>query len=1135
MVRNDASQPISSEQANVEAFIGRWSGRQGGAERANYALFLVELCDALNLPRPEPASAHRAHNDYVFERVLDRRGRDGSVSHPRIDLYKRGCFILEAKQSLLKGARKALVGQVEPLLGSDSQMPRGRRGAERAWDVLMFHARRQAEDYVPSLPSDHGQPPFLIVCDVGHCLEFFANFRRAGADYEQFPDRQGFRVYLEDLRDTTVRERLRLIWTDPAALDPALHASRVTRAIAAQLAQVSKALEARGHAPERVATFLMRCIFTMFAADVGLLPQACFKDLLARCEADPTLFVPFVGQLWEAMDEGTFAFGIGAFVKRFNGRFFKERDVLPLGQQEIAKLREAAEHVWRDVDPSIFGTLLEQALDPQERRRLGAHYTPRAFVERMVVATVIEPLRADWLAALTTAELRKSDGRLADAQATIKGFHARLCATRVLDPACGTANFLYVAMELMKRLEGEILEAFASFGGQESLTNLEGQGVEPRQFFGLEINRRAAAIAELVLWIGHLQGQLRSRMAEWSPPILKDHRNIHASDALVLSNDDQRRPDWPEAEFIVGNPPFLGGKDVRARLGSPYAQALRHAQPAVNESADLVMSWWDHAADLLVRPGTVLRRFGFVTTNSIAQVFQRRVVQRHLSAPTPISILMAVPDHPWTQAAPDCAAVRIAMTVCEAGSKPGILREVVREAGLDSDSPEVELGERLGTINADLTVGVDVTAARALFSNAGLCSPGVKLHGAGFIVDAPLAARLGLGRREGLEHHVRPYRNGRDLTSRSRDVLVIDLFGLSADEVLRRFPEVYQHLLITVKPERDANRRESYRASWWVFGEPRRELRPALTSLRRHIATVETAKHRVFQFLDAAILPDNMLVNVASADAFDLGVLSSRHHIVWALRTGGWMGIGNDHRYSKSRCFDPYPFPAADDLRRQRVRAIAEDLDAHRKRVLAEHAHVTLTGLYNVLDALKRGIRLGELAAVDRRTFDDGLVLILGELHERLDRAVAESYGWPPDLADDAILERLMALNRQRMAEEAVGLVRWLRPDYQVPRFGSLKDRAELALVGGGGERALSTPPVGPKATYPADDAAQTAVVMAALAKASGPLDAEGIAVGFRRGHRVVPRISAVLFTLYRLGIVGTLDGGLSFALQRAA
>ena len=765
-MRNDALQPESRDATSVEAFIGRWSGRHGGAERANYALFLVELCDALNLPRPEPASAQRRHNDYVFERVLDRRARDGTLSHPRIDLYKRGCFILEAKQSRWTGAGKALVGQIELASGSEAQTTRGRRGAEKAWDVLMFHARRQAEDYVPSLPADHDRPPFLIVCDVGHCLELFANFRRAGADYEQFPDRQGFRVYLEDLRDAAVRERLRLVWTDPSRLDPALHAARVTRAIATELADVSKALEARHHAPERVATFLMRCILTMFAEDVGLLPPACFKDLLGRCEADPSLFVPFVGQLWEAMDEGTFAFGIGAFVKKFNGRFFKERDVLDLQGLEIAKLRVAAEHVWRDVDPSIFGTLLEQALDPEERRRLGAHYTPRTFVERLVVATVIEPLRADWLAAITTAERLKAEGRVGEAQAAIAGFHARLCSTRVLDPACGTANFLYVALELMKRLQGEVLEAFASFGGQEALPNLGRHGIDPRQFFGLEINRRAAAIAELVLWIGHLQGQVSSRTGEWVPPILKDYGTIGAEDALIRAIEEPVRPRWPDAEFIVGNPPFLGGKDVRCRLGAPYAEALRRAQPAVNESADLVMSWWDHAADLLVRPGSVLRRFGFVTTNSITQVFQRRVVQRHLSAAAPVSIVMAIPDHPWTRTAPDAAAVRIAMTVCEAGSKPGTLLRVTRETVLESDAPDIECEELYGRINADLTVGTDVTTAEALSSNAGLCSPGVKLHGAGFIVTPFEAERLGLGRRPGLERHIRPYRNGRDLTAR---------------------------------------------------------------------------------------------------------------------------------------------------------------------------------------------------------------------------------------------------------------------------------------------------------------------------------------------------------------------------------
>jgi hypothetical protein len=275
------------------------------------------------------------------------------------------------------------------------------------------------------LPTEHGWPPFILVCDVGHVIETYADFSGQGKNYAQFPDRQSFRIYLEDLRRLDIRERLARIWTDPMHLDPARETARVTRTIAERLAAVSKALEEQGHDAEAVAMFLMRCLFTMFACSPGieLLPQHSFRTLLQRCEQDSSRFVHMVGQLWEAMDKGDFAFALEAKVRRFNGEFFKTRTVLPLGREEIGELRRAASANWRDVDPSIFGTLLEQALDKTERRRLGAHYTPRAYVERLVVATVIEPLRADWEQALSTAERQRQAGRMREAVATVRAFH----------------------------------------------------------------------------------------------------------------------------------------------------------------------------------------------------------------------------------------------------------------------------------------------------------------------------------------------------------------------------------------------------------------------------------------------------------------------------------------------------------------------------------------------------------------------------------------------------------------------------------------------------------------------------------------------------------------------------------------
>jgi hypothetical protein len=1028
----------------------------------------------------------------------------------------------------------------------------------------MMNARRQAEGYARCLPMDHGWPPFILVCDVGHCLEVYADFSGQGRNYAQFPGRQGFRIYLEDLREPATRERLRRIWTDPRSLDPARETARVTREIAGRLAAVSRALEKEQHAPENVALFLMRCLFTMFAQSVGLLPPGSFRKLLLDCEDNPARFVPMVRQLWEAMNVGGFAHALKETVRQFNGEFFKEATALPLDREEIGELRQAASYDWRDVEPAIFGTLLEQALNPAERRRLGAHYTPRAFVERLVAATVIEPLRDDWAKVLSTAERQKSEGRHAEAAATVRAFHDSLCRTRVLDPACGTGNFLYVALELMKRLEGEVLEALTDLGGQEALQGLEGYTVDPHQFLGLELNPRAAAIAELVLWIGYLQWHYRTQVAEPSEPILRAFRNIVQADAVLKADrvpargeagtlrvrdaDDgrepivvhyrnPRRPDWPAAEFIVGNPPFIGGKDLRARLGDEYTEALWAAHPRMNQSADFVMYWWDHAAELLAIKGTVLRRFGLVTTNSISQVFQRRVVARHFQARQPISLVMAIPDHPWTKATKQAAAVRIAMTVGEAGTQEGRLREVVGEGRLDTDQPEIGLTERIGMINADLSVGVDVTAVVPLRANEGLCSPGVKLHGAGFIVTPQEAEHLGFGRRPGLERHIRQYRNGRDLTGDPRGMMVIDLFGLEAEEVLTHFPEVYQHLLATVKEERRKQHERSpsldaaqYLEKWWVHGKPRGELRSALSGLSRYIGTVETMCRRAFLFKDESMMPDNKIIVIGLDNLFHFGVLSSRVHLVWILRAGGWLGAGNDSVYVKTRCFDTFPLPDATDLLRAKVCAVAEEMDAHRQHRQSEHPDVTPTEMYSVLAVLRTGSSSDALDRDQREIYEKGLVLILKELHDRLDAAVLRAYGWPEGISDEEILARLVALNKERAAEEAAGHVRWLRPDYQVPRFASPAQKARQIEA----ELVAATVKAG-KPRLPSDEVGQTAAVLTALANTSGAVDAKALAAGFRQSRGVEEKVRAVLMALARLGYVASSDGGRSFALRRAA
>jgi type I restriction-modification system DNA methylase subunit len=1123
-----------ADEGAFDRFIDRWRRNEGGAERANFPLFLTELCALLALPQPDPADATHEHNDYVFERAVTFHDADGKTGHGRIDLYRRGCFVLEAKQSRQKGGAKEVA--LTPELDLGLEAARGRRSAHRGWDVLMRNARVQAEEYARALPASHGWPPFILVCDVGHVIEVFADFSGQGKNYRQFPDRESFRIYLDDLKRPEAQARLRAIWHEPHSLDPARHAAAVTRNIAGRLAKVSQLLEERGHPAERVAHFLMRCLFTMFAEDVGLIDKGSFADVLNDARANPDSFGPMVEDLWATMDKGGFSPVLRRNVRRFNGGLFADRTAIRLDREEIGELYEAARHDWRDVEPAIFGTLLEQALDKAERKRLGAHYTPRPYVERLVLATVIEPLRAEWEGPVLGAVERE---RGSDPQAAIRAvhdFHVKLAGTRVLDPACGTGNFLYVALELMKQLEGEVLEVLLDLGGQEALA-METMSVHPKNFLGLELNPRAAAIAELVLWLGYLQWQLRNGGAIHDP-VLERLDNIKAMDAVLRHDPERpkadgsgtelpnpRRPDWPEADYIVGNPPFIGkGAAMRDALGDQYVEALRKAHPKVPHSADLVMYWWDRAAQILTGKGSRLKRFGLVTTNSIGQVLSRQVVERHLRDRASLSLVLAIPDHPWTKATPDAAAVRIAMTVSVPGSVEGELKIVRAESDLETDQPQIAFTSRQGRINADLTLGASVGDCPELRANGGLSYNGMMLAGRGFVLSANQARYYRETAGAEAAVLIRPYVGGADVAQRSKGNFVIDTAGLSNEALRQRHPHLYQHLLTTVKHERLSKRDDAFRENWWLFGRTRPELREALAKLPRYVGTTETAKHRVFQFLDQGVLPDHMVVAIALSEAWQLGVLTSRLHLAFASMAGGT--LEDRPRYTKSRIFDPFPFPDPTCGQRAGIAAFAEELDALRKTVQADHQDLTLTTLYNLRDKIVRG---EELSAVEQDQRMRGRVDIIRELHDRIDAAVAEAYGWPADLGDEEIVARLVALNAERRAEEKSGKVRWLRPDYQIARAGirqlgadAREEQIEAVLP----EAAAKKP------SFPSDAIGQTAAVLSAL-RGGGVLGSEEIARGYAQGRRIVPKVTATMQALTRLGYVSAEPGG--YRLRRAA
>jgi hypothetical protein len=436
---------------------------------------------------------------------------------------------------------------------------------------------------------------------------------------------------------------------------------------------------------------------------------------------------------------------------------------------------------------------------------------------------------------------------------------------------------------------------------------------------------------------------------------------------------------------------------------------------------------------------------------------------------------------------------------------------VVEEKESGEDAIRVEFARRSGRIAVDLTIGADVAGAVPLQANADLSNPGVKLHGSGFIISHAEAERLRYGRDPEVAKVIKPYRNGRDLTQMSRQALVIDLFALSEGEVRERFPAIYQWIFERVKPERDQNRDRQIRENWWLHGRPRPELRDALAGLPRYIATVETSRHRFFTFLDQAILPDNMLIAIALDDAYFLGVLSSRIHVTWALAAGGT--LEDRPRYNKSVCFEPFPFPAADAAQQARIRALGEQLDAHRRRQQSLHPGLAVTDMYNVLEKLRAS---APLTAAERQVHEQGLVTVLGQLHDELDDAVAEAYGWPVDLADAEILERLVALNVQRAAEETQGHVRWLRPGYQAARAGLAP--VQGTLVAAEGEEGAAS---GPAASlpWPATMPAQAAAVRAVLQGAAASLTPAEVAARFAGpAARRPARVAELLATLATLG-----------------
>jgi len=950
----------------IRDFIAKWQASSLKERSASQEHF-IDVCRLLGQQTPSEADPQGLW--YTFEKGAAKQGGGQGFA----DVWRKGCFAWEYK------AKAA--------------------DLNKAYDQLLRY-RSALEN-----------PPLLIVSDMD-VIEIHTNFTNTPEIIH--------RLSLADLDQPEALEKLKWIFVNPENFRPGITVEQITTQAAEQFARLAQTLRERGHAPQAVAHFLSKLVFCLFAEDVGLLPKNILGQLIENAGKDLALFNEMLAELLLKMNSGG-RFGVQR-IRHFNGGLFSDDLTLPLQAEDIPVLEACSRLDWGKVEPSILGTLFERGLDPAKRSQLGAHYTPRADMERVVDPVMMEPLRREWInllaqnaAALDKASASGHKASLTKAQnesrGRIQAFLAQVRGLRVLDPACGSGNFLYVALERLHSLEKDILYRLADLeGGQMSLDIQIG----PHQVFGLELNPYAAELARVTVWIGHLQWMIQNGFGYAEDPILQNLENIQQRDAILdLSGPEPQIPDWPEVDFIVGNPPFLGDKKMLSELGESYTKHLRKLWKAhVPGQADLVCYWFAHA-QMQLEKGRA-QRAGFVSTNSIRGGKNRAVLDQIVQKGR---IFTAWSDDPWVV---DGAAVRISL-VCFGG--PG-------EGCVSLDGQEVEV------IYADLTAPgksgeLDLTESVRLAENRGVSFIGTQKNGPFTISGTQAREWLQIkGNPNGKANSdvLRPWANAMDLTKRASDTWIID-FGVDMSEDDAELYEVpFEYIKQNVQPIRKTNRDKRLQERWWIFEKSRGELRQSIQHLVRIICTPMVAKHRLFVWLPVLQIPENLVVAIARDDDTSFGILHSRFHELWSLGLCTWLGKGNDPRYTPSTTFETFPFPpgltpnlppteysnpqaeaigeAARRLNELRenwlnppelVQRVPEGVPGYPERILPKDAEAekelkkrTLTHLYNARPAW------------------------LVKAHARLDEAVAAAYGWPADLPDQEVLAHLLALNRER-------------------------------------------------------------------------------------------------------------------------
>ena len=830
-----------------------------------------------------------------------------------------------------------------------------------------------------------------------------------------------------DEHTTRKLDILRWVMTDPEQLRPERSSDEVTEQAASRFADLARSMQNRGYEPESVAHFLNRVLFCLFAEDVGLLPKQLVTNMIASRADNPQAFTEGLRDVFRRMsdrDAGRY-FG-NERIEWFNGGLFDDEAALNFTREELRTVAEASKLDWSQVEPAILGTLFERGLDPKKRGQHGTHYTDREKILMVVEPVVMTPLRREYASMQAKVDelmrgrepspLTREGNRRAnlpkweqEAESIWRTFLERLRDVRVLDPACGSGNFLYVTLRLLKDLEQKAIR----WGAERLRVTGEFPRVGPHNVLGIEINPYAKELAGVAIWIGHIQWMRDHGYGFPKDPVLQPLDQIELRDA-ILAYDEEGNPEpaeWPEAEFIVGNPPFLGmGMRLRASLGDEYVDGLFSVRGDVVQSAADLCCYWHETARKQIETGSASRA-GLLATNSMKDGSGRQTLERIKESG---DIFMAWSDEPWTV---EGAAVRVSIVAQDNGSEA--------KRFLD--------GESVFVINSDLTAGIDLTIATRLQENQGSSFQGVKKGGA-FDIERDVAEEMLTAPRNvnGRPNSdvVVPMMSGLDIVRRSRDRFIID-FGTERNEFdSAEYERPFRHVETYVQPVRTTNRRKSTRERWWRHEEARPKLRKAITRLARFVVTTQTAKHRIFSWLAQPVLPDSLVIVIARDDDYAFGVLHSRVHELWSLRMG--TSLEDRPRYTPTTTFETFPFPwplntpdealtPPQQAHRDAIGAAAAELDAKRRHWLNPPEWVREDP--DVVPSLPmRLIPVDDDAAeqLKKRTITNlynERPTWLANLHNKLDAAVCEAYGWPADIAADDLLERLLTLNLERAAE----------------------------------------------------------------------------------------------------------------------